>query len=624
MKIACLFGKHDWAGCKCTRCDKTRDQSHDWSNDCEKCSRCGSTRAEAHDWKNNCEHCNRCGTNRKNFHLWAGCNCKTCGQARDHSWSGCKCKNCGKTRDQEHQWEGCKCMVCGSVRDEEHDWNKGSNLCRRCGANRDDNLVAAARDGQTKIVRSLLDKGADVNAKNNVGSSALTMAAIGGHEDVLRELLKHGANVQAQNRDGVNALYGACQGGHAAIVNELLKHDIDVNAQTCSGATALIIAVINKHMEIVRVLLEHGADTQKKTQEGATVLSHCISEGDVEMARTLLEHGADANEKWDKDMSPLMLAAAKGLTPLVELLLRKGANVNAQRIGGGTPLLDAAFGGRTGILSLLIENGANVNSKFTSNGGTALMFSSQKGHAEAVKLLLAKGADPTMKASGGETALSLATQFGHAEIIKLLSDPPRKELPRPSTSELGAPKKTPRAPSDPFVLHKAAQQGDVATVREANQVESGIPFGMFFFNSSDKGISGNYALHAKKAVSVRVAEQAPMILDAKWEVLSGDLFDSERVKDLLDNSDLKPDLSLLDANLKSCFTKGRSPDYIVYLIGMFMCPSPALRHADTRLKNDKCAGYLGLATFSLPKQDAIVKIGMGLSLSMTSMHSVRG
>ena len=52
--------QHDWDGCKCSKCGKTRDEQHDWSDDCEKCSKCGKIRSEQHAWiKNKCSKCGK-------------------------------------------------------------------------------------------------------------------------------------------------------------------------------------------------------------------------------------------------------------------------------------------------------------------------------------------------------------------------------------------------------------------------------------------------------------------------------------------------------------------------------------------------------------------------------------
>jgi hypothetical protein len=89
MGITCSLRFHNWNGCRCTKCGKTRDEGHTWSKDCEKCSVCGRTRKEA------------------------------------HIYHGCKCTLCGMVRDEEHQWEGDTCRVCGSEKSTAQLWAEG-------------------------------------------------------------------------------------------------------------------------------------------------------------------------------------------------------------------------------------------------------------------------------------------------------------------------------------------------------------------------------------------------------------------------------------------------------------------------------------------------------------------
>ena len=158
MNLTCWIGKHEWTGCRCSACRKTRDEGHDWTEDCEKCSRCGASRSAAHnwtgckcsacgktrdgghDWSKDCEKCSRCGVPRSAAHRWTGCRCSACGKTRDegHDWSkDCeKCSRCGASRSAAHRWTGCRCSACGKTRDEGHDWSKDCEKCSRCGASR--------------------------------------------------------------------------------------------------------------------------------------------------------------------------------------------------------------------------------------------------------------------------------------------------------------------------------------------------------------------------------------------------------------------------------------------------------------------------------------------------------
>lgn len=85
-----------------------------------------------------------------------------------------------------------------------------------------DDLLRASREGNTAEVRTLLDAGAEVNAANDDGFTALMAASVKGHTDIAKLIIKAGADVNAQTNDRFTALMYASQYGHTEIV-ELLK-----------------------------------------------------------------------------------------------------------------------------------------------------------------------------------------------------------------------------------------------------------------------------------------------------------------------------------------------------------------------------------------------------------------
>jgi len=88
MNLKCLFGGHQWNGCKCERCGTTRDERHKWvrlENKCiEKCSICGKERDVEHKWVllgGKCiEECSICSKQRSIEHKWNNGKCSRCGR----------------------------------------------------------------------------------------------------------------------------------------------------------------------------------------------------------------------------------------------------------------------------------------------------------------------------------------------------------------------------------------------------------------------------------------------------------------------------------------------------------------------------------------------------------------
>jgi ankyrin repeat protein len=135
-------------------------------------------------------------------------------------------------------------------------------------------LLLAIRERCTDTVKLFLDKGADANvvAEGASPGTPLTMAVGVGKPWLVKLLLAKGANVNLSDRTGCTPLIYAGQGRRAAIVRLLLEKGADVNAKGANGWTALMSAVEMGETDTVRVLLGRGADVNIKNKGGATAL----------------------------------------------------------------------------------------------------------------------------------------------------------------------------------------------------------------------------------------------------------------------------------------------------------------------------------------------------------------
>jgi ankyrin repeat protein len=114
-------------------------------------------------------------------------------------------------------------------------------------------LLRASLIGHTAAVEALLDKGLDVNIKDQNGWTPLLEAVFGGHADTVRVLLDRGANVNATDQTGWTPLMEAASKGHTDIIKILLAYGAAVNARTVKSRTALSVTAKGNH-EIIRLL----------------------------------------------------------------------------------------------------------------------------------------------------------------------------------------------------------------------------------------------------------------------------------------------------------------------------------------------------------------------------------
>ncbi|KAF7130889.1 hypothetical protein CNMCM5793_003759 [Aspergillus hiratsukae] len=189
-------------------------------------------------------------------------------------------------------------------------------------ADKESLLTLAAKQGKADLVKELLSA-IDLDSKDERGRTAmydnvLRAASAEGHDKIVRLLLEDGADPNAQSG---SALLAASKEGHDKIVKLLLNQGADPNPQSGS---ALLAASKEGHDKIVWLLLFNGADPNP--QSGSALLA-ASKEGHDKIVQLLLNQGADPNAQ---SGSALLAASKEGHNKIVQLLLDNGADINAQ------------------------------------------------------------------------------------------------------------------------------------------------------------------------------------------------------------------------------------------------------------------------------------------------------
>ena len=317
-------------------------------------------------------------------------------------------------------------------------------------------LMIAARTGSAEIVRMLLARGANPNARENtLGETALMWAAAEDHPGAVRALIEHGADPNARStkldyakdrfglegvmtilpRGNWTALMYAARQGSLDAAQALAEAGADVNLTDPDGTTALVFAISNGHFDTAAMLAEHGADPNIADSTGMAALYAA-----VDMSTLGEVYGRPPRKSSDKLQA----------VDLLPILLKHGANPNAAlksptlnrahtpgdgNLGEGTtPLMRAAKNGDTAAMRVLMAHGADLSLK-QKNGTTALMLASGVGRGQgvfakdyateaelldAVKFLVEAGADVNAANDNGQTALHIAAQASDG-IVKYLA-----------------------------------------------------------------------------------------------------------------------------------------------------------------------------------------------------------
>lgn len=271
-------------------------------------------------------------------------------------------------------------------------------------------IVAAARASDADTVRTLLAEGADVDAAQPDGATALHWAAYRNDHETVLLLLDAGADVNAANELGATPTWLAADNGSARMVERLLDAGADSDIALHNGETPVMTASRTGNADAVRQLAARGADVNaRERSRGQTALMWAVAQGHHEIIDVLLAHGADVHAR--SRVRPRMMHAESTNASQYD----QGLVWNR---GGYTPLLFAARHGDVGAGRRLVGAGADIDDA-APTGASTLVVAAHSGHVDFVRFALGAGADPNA-IGAGYTALHAAVLRGDRELLTAL------------------------------------------------------------------------------------------------------------------------------------------------------------------------------------------------------------
>jgi hypothetical protein len=188
-----------------------------------------------------------------------------------------------------------------------------------------DNIHEAAEYGDIEQIKHFLDKGVDINARNEDGETPLHFAAHYNNKSMIEFLMANGAAVDARDDIGETPLYNAAWSGETTSVNALIKHGADVNAKNIDGDTPLHEAVHMGRKSTVKILLANGADVNIKNNMDQPPLWEAVRWGRKDLTKLLIENGAEVNFTDKNSRTPLSIAIEEKYKGIEKLLRQHGA-----------------------------------------------------------------------------------------------------------------------------------------------------------------------------------------------------------------------------------------------------------------------------------------------------------
>jgi len=336
-------------------------------------------------------------------------------------------------------------------------------------------LMAASRTGNVDAVRLLLSRGSFVNAADPFQEeTALMWASAEGHVEVVKALLAAGAdpNLKAhvstittrEHADhpsgGFTALMFAVRNGHEDVAKALIDGHADLKLTNADGASATIVAIVNDRFDLAKELIDRGSDpndgslffavdmhdatTDMRAHDGSRLQpNHPNKMTALSLVKALLDLKADVNKPFIGALhsttlccgaainsTPFYRAATAADVEVLKLMLADGAKIEwaptdikpkdgEARLRrpnpnvGRTPIMAAMKGGMGAPFA--------AGPGFNRLGPPPFREPGSRDPLEALKLLLAAGANPNAKAPDGSTPLHQAVQLQQVAMIRELA-----------------------------------------------------------------------------------------------------------------------------------------------------------------------------------------------------------
>ena len=291
------------------------------------------------------------------------------------------------------------------------------------GEDRQTALMRAAVRGHTTVVKSMLDsdRAVSVEALNARGETALFLAVLYGRTETVRLLLQRGANIEVRDQEQNTLLICSCWNTQIEIDELLVRAGANIHASNQNGNTPLHELSTRGNVTTARLLLEHGADPACLESEDHTPLNFAAGQGHSAFVRLLLESGCIAIDHVNQlGWTSLQEASWHGHLEIVQDLLDYGADANICDNKKNSPLNRACCMGHLAIAVLLMDEGnADINMR-NEHGLTPLAEASYRNEAKVVKALLDRDARKDICDNHGRSPWTLARLGGHKYVMSLL------------------------------------------------------------------------------------------------------------------------------------------------------------------------------------------------------------
>ena len=268
-----------------------------------------------------------------------------------------------------------------------------------------------------KAALSLIEKGANPEAKNANGETPLFSAVKTNDPAMIALIVKGGSSIKARDNLGSSPLHTAVRWDADASVRELVRLGIDVNAQNVAGKSALSEAVLAGKLSTAKLLIDSGADINASDNTGRTILMDAIRSRNADVIAMLLSNKANPQIQEINGRNAYHEAVLTGDARIIALVRDAGGKALSRDKNGNTPF-SLAFDKSDGIVKIVLGNDKTITD---SDGNTPFHIIVQaQGPLRILSLLASLGYPFDTRNAEGMTPLGYAVENNDENYARIL------------------------------------------------------------------------------------------------------------------------------------------------------------------------------------------------------------
>lgn len=267
-------------------------------------------------------------------------------------------------------------------------------------------------DNKNKVIKFLIERGADINIQNNDGYTPLTYASDNDMIDIVRLLLEKKVDVNVKDLCGFNAFMVACCKGKIDIIRVFLEHlnkypdSFDIYDVDQRGRTGLALACSFGHEDVAKMIISYS-----NTIDYTAMFEACYRDS-CDIVEFMINKGYDINKQDVHNNTLFITACRENSKNIVKLLIKKGVNLNAQNEDGNTGFIMACIYDKTDVIRILC--GDDGNEEKGEEKGEEKMEDGNDEKRKNININL------NMKNNCGDTGFIIACKYARHQTINII------------------------------------------------------------------------------------------------------------------------------------------------------------------------------------------------------------